>query len=650
MPRKLFIVLFVTALFSLPLPATIAGTTPPLTNYTQTPSSPDGKNNWYVSPVEFLLEATDLESGVKEINYRIDGGTWQKVLFSDTLNLAPNPSFTTAGGTTSGLASWEASVVDPEGSYSQDTADFAPGFSPSSAKITATGGSWHGINNKDYFAVANQYENMTASVWLKTQNATGSVYFAVYAIADDGAGGEIVQQVAQSSAITGSTGWTLLSTSFVVTLADAHGVYLDIGLAGPGTLWADAITINSSTKTAQTTVTISSDSADHRLEFYAVDNAGNTESYSCATPEENCVNFKLDMTAPGNWHDSGAFRGLFGPSNHHLFVYTNVEDATAGLSVFTDKYQYHTDANPGFGRFSNLMKCSSDWLADQWAILISPPFIPGAHSAFLLTPKTDFCNSDWKICKTVKFYAEDMAGNSRTKDYCINGPWIKFRGEGIVHSNSYIDMLAEPEGDNTDGLIEIVQNTIDFFTSSKDWDVRNTPVPQTYNYTLLWEITDPKTEITDNKLKSSSGVFLINGNFTIENQSIPSGYASSTFSQIVFVNGDLTISKGIGISDSSTALFIVNGDVKIDKNVNEAGVAILADGSFYTAHNVGEDETAQTLELAGIFSADKFVFQRTLQGTNNDDFPSEDFTFEPKYLVQLKDYFRNYTVQWKKIE
>ncbi|NIR96364.1 MAG: hypothetical protein GWO08_22835, partial [Gammaproteobacteria bacterium] len=36
-----------------------------------------GNDNWYVTPVEITLTATDDLAGVQGINYRIDGGTWQ---------------------------------------------------------------------------------------------------------------------------------------------------------------------------------------------------------------------------------------------------------------------------------------------------------------------------------------------------------------------------------------------------------------------------------------------------------------------------------------------------------------------------------------------------------------------------------------------
>jgi hypothetical protein len=84
-------------------------------------------------------------------------------------------------------------------------------------------------------------------------------------------------------------------------------VYVDIGLTGSGQVWTDAIILNSSTTSATVSFSVGSDSANHIIEFYSVDNSDNVEVYNCAT-STNCLTFKSDLTEPGNWHDAGAFR------------------------------------------------------------------------------------------------------------------------------------------------------------------------------------------------------------------------------------------------------------------------------------------------------------------------------------------------------
>jgi len=616
--------------------------TPPVTTYTRDPATPDGNNNWFVSPVTYTLTATDLGSGVKEIRYRLDGGVWQAASFSDSLNLAPNPSFEIIDyGNTPIIQSWSATLTDPETIYQRDTANYLTGFESTSVKVTTTGTGWHGVNNSGSFAVTTPLANMNASVWIKTQNVTETALMKVYMVTQDGAGQQFAY-LTQTASLSGTTDWTQVSINFVVTDLNAVGVYIDIGLNGPGTIWADAATISHANTNATTDVVIGQD-GEHTLEFYSVDRSDNAETYSCAVPT-NCVTFKLDQTPPGNWHDSGAFRGLFGAS-HELYVYTTVEDPTSGLSTFTDKYQYHTDFAPDFGRFSNIMSCSSTWQPDQWVILISPPFFPGVHSAYLLTPKTNFCNNDWKTCKTVRFYSEDMAGNFASKDFCINGPWVKFVGGGVVRANAGINMISEPDEENTDGIIELGNSYLNYFTSSRDWLVENSAAPTDYDYEKLLSIVYPAPS-SINTLNTNSGIYSIDGNYEIRNGTIPNDYDSSTFSQIVFVNGDLRISVDAGVAAASTALFVVSGNVEIAKSVNSVGVAIIADGDIFSAYDLQEGEAADTLDLSGIYAADQFVFQRTLQGTNNTRYPSESFTYEPKYLTQLKSYLGINSVKW----
>ncbi len=52
--------------------------TSPITNYSIDPSSPNGKNGWYVSNVTIKLFSSDGESGVEKIMYKVDDGNWME--------------------------------------------------------------------------------------------------------------------------------------------------------------------------------------------------------------------------------------------------------------------------------------------------------------------------------------------------------------------------------------------------------------------------------------------------------------------------------------------------------------------------------------------------------------------------------------------
>lgn len=617
-----------------------ADTNAPITAATKDPAEPDGKNDWYVTPVEITLESTDLESGVKEINYKIDSFSWHKVDFSNSLNLAPNPSFELSDENAPiNTKDWVVGTIDEFVNYARDEAEYKPGFETTSIKITSTGATWHSINHADTFAVATPYSNMNAYAWIKTSNLTGNTYFKVYAVSQDLSGVITVTPLATSSTLSGTNDWTQVAVNFVVSVPNAIGVYIEIGLDGTGTIWADAVNISSSLSPS-TTFTVSSDSELHTVQYYAVDRAENVEATKSLT-------FKLDQTPPGNWRNSGAVRGLQG-SDHELYMWTNIDDLTSGISTLTDKFQYTTDDTLGFGIYTDLLYCNTPWLTGHWSPLVSPPFTPGVHSAYLITPRVDFCNSNWKICKTVRFYAEDMAGNTAEKDMCINGPWIKVRGKGIVRSDSTIDMLSETEDYNTDGLIETGGMYSSFFDSSTHYFAAEVSPPPNYDYDKFSAMTtSSKTTIsTSGNLVSSSGVYKIDGNYTITSGKIPGNYDSATFNQIIFVNGNLRVSNNIKVANSSTALFIVKGNIEISKNVTEISVGIISDGTISTAYDITEGEFCTTLVMRGIFVANKFIFSRTLQGTKNEKYPSDDITYEPKYAIKLADYMGLNAIKW----
>ena len=647
---KIFITLF---LFLITTGKALAvDVTPPTTTYTMTPSTPDGNNDWYVSVVNFNLEATDVETGVASINYRIDGGTWIQANFSDTLNQAPNPSFETTGATTTGLESWEVTTANTDANYSQSTTEFAPGYATSSIHIgsSAPAGNFRSVNHYNSFVPATPYQNMTASAWVKTTGVTEQVYFKIYSIAPDGSGGETYTQIAQSSSLSGTNDWTKLSLEYVVSNASATGVYMDIGVVGPGNVWVDAVTMNASINSPNVTFNVGSESANHTVEFYSIDNAGNIETYSCTIPIKNCVTFKIDLNPPGNWYDSGAFRGP-GSADHELFIFTSLTDEISGLSSNTNRYQYKTELNPTFGRYENLIACNTAWIDDDWVDLSSTPINDGDTNGYLQTQRTDLCNSNWKLCKIAKFYAEDMAGHSTTKDFCINGPWISFLQGGLVGTNSNIDMVAEPPDFNTSGVIEIAGTSIEFFTSEFSWEVRNSPIKTFYTYQQYFDATASKTTISDSIIPSTSGLYYINGDFTIDNGALGPQYTGNKiFSQIVFFNGNLTIDTNLGVDDESAVLYIVSGDVLIDENVNTINVGIITDGALETAYNADATKPISTLEAKGIYRANDFVFQRTVQGTNNNTTPSEEYTYDPQLLIKLKPYLLNKKVQWKTVE
>lgn len=619
----------------------MAGTTPPITSAQVDPENPNGKNDWYTKPVKITLTGTDLESGVKEINYRIDTSNWVKKDFSNSLNLAPNPSFEEIGSLDSlDTQDWEISNSAPGATYARDNVIYKDEFPTTSIRIDSTDDSWHSINHSDIFAAASSFHNMSAYAWIRTSSASGNAYFNIYSISRDNLGQITTNLVKTSPAVSSTNDWTKVSINFTPTADNVIGVYMEVGIEGTGTMWVDAVNISKS-DVPTVPFYVSSDGY-HVVEYYSVDKAGNIEL-------PRFIFLKIDQIPPGRWNDSGSVRSLIG-NDHQIYTWIYVEDDTSGISTLTDKFQYFIPGrSTDFGRFPNIMNCKGTWQEGGWAILVSPPFLPGVKKAYLVTPMVDFCDSEWhKACHYVRFYSEDMAGNSAVKDLCINGPWIKIRGNGIVRANQNIEMVAESVEHSTDGLVEIGGDSINFFTSSKNAYLKQIDPPIEFDYQKFFEsVKGPKTQIsTTGNLVASSGPYVIEGDYEITNSKIPSGYSSATFDQIVFVNGNLRISTNVGVSKTSTALFIVSGDVEIGKKVENVEIGIISDGDIKTAYNLDEGETCKTLNLKGIFIANRIRFSRTLQGNNNEKSPAENVLYEPKYVLKMSNFIKSNSVKW----
>jgi len=617
-----------------------ADITAPSTTYTVSPSSPDGKNGWYITPVTYTLSATDLESGVKEINYQIDSSPWQKVSFSDTLNLVPNPSFETPDvGSPIYTKYWIKTSPGNSATYTRDTTTYAPGFDTVSIRIdTNAASNWHTISHLNNFAVTSSpYNNMNSSVWIKTDTADAA-YYKIFAVTQDQFGQKFYTEILKSAALTGTNDWTKLSNSFTLNVDSAIGVYMEVGVEGKGTAWVDAAVINDSIQSTTTDVSIGTDGI-HTLKFYGVDRSENIEN-------TQTVNFKIDQTPPGNWHDSFSQD----KKSWRYQIYTTVDDNVSGISPLSNKYQYHTKFNPGFGHYSQIDTCKDPWYSNDWTALENPPFSPGDNSVILGTPITGFCDEDTKVCKTVRFYAEDMAGNSTDKDYCIDPLWVRVSGSGIVGAVAGISLISEPPSSspNTDGMIEIGNNNLSYFSGVNNWVIKEASLNMNYGYSTFSNLAKSSSPL-GSKLPNTSGIYRVSGSggLTISASTIPNNYDSGSFNAIVFVPGTLTIDTNIVINTKSTLLFIVGGDAKINKSVENVQAGIFADGNIQTAYDLATSGVSKTLYLKGVYSANKIELQRPYQGAGSKDPPpSEDFTYEPKYVMNLADYLGEKVIKW----
>lgn len=600
-------------------------TTPPVTAAAPVPSSPDGLNGWYRSPVNFTLTAADLESGVKEIRWRMGGGLWQSKTFAESLNLAPNPSFESGSG--SSLDSWNfAGTAGALGIGDTSVAKFGL----SSARIEATSNGLSGWNHRLAYAVAPPFANMSASVWVRTANVAGvGAYFKVFALTS---GGEV--ELARSSTIVGSAGWQLLSKSFTVSSTEAYGVYLDLILEGVGTVWYDGVYLTNSLSEVSANFTAAQNGG-HALEYYSVDQMGNEELPHPA------LSFKIDTTAPYNWRDFSTERE---GGDHELKARITVDDLYSGLERSASRFQYSVDGGTHWGYYVDSGRCQGTWVEGGWSAELAFPYAaPEDKTLTLETPKIDFCNSNWSICKIVRFKAVDKAGSESTKDICLNGAWLKVNGD--TYAGEGINMGAAGAEDNSDGLIITPGNLVSNFSSSNNWIIAN--YSSTWNlpaYEGLLQKFPSLTPMT--VLPKISGNFVVDGNFTVDNATIPSGLPTANFGAVVFIDGDLVIKKNYSLGNGGALIFIVNGDLLIDKEVEDVAGFFIVSGRFDSAYNGGG--ATEALTLRGGLAAQEIILSRSLKSDNEEE-PAEMVNFEPKYYLLLGKAFSSYRISWQEV-
>jgi hypothetical protein len=588
---------------------------------TYQPETADGDNGWYISPVTATIAATDVSSGVKSISYKLDGGSTVTQNFSNSLNLVQNPSFEqTLGG---GLVGWSFAGV-PGASGSSDSVTYILGAK--SAKIVSGENGWSGFNNGANYIPSSPFANLTASVWLKTSNVSGSgAYFKIYAATGSGP-----VLLATSESVTGTSNFTRISRSFNVSASNAYGVYLDLGVMGTGTIWYDGVQITATNTDTQVVQTFSSPGS-HSLEYYATSNTGEEE-----IPHHTST-FKVDTVSPYNWRNFTTDRE---GNDHTLITQITVDDTGSGIDSTASKFQYSTDGGSTWGYYSNQTSCGSTWVPNGW-LNINTSLQNGGLTATLTSPTVNFCSSNWNICKIVRYQASDLAGNSALKDVCIYGLWFK-TGTGDVAARAGINYYTAGSTANTDGVV-VSGGIINNFTSSNNWYFANYPVPALPTYSEMLTKFPASGGLPSGKLPKASGIYLNNASFTISNQTIPSGFSTSNFSAVVYINGNLVINTNYSVSQSSAIMFIVSGDVRIDKGVNSLAGFFLAGDDIDTSYNGNSN---QSLTLDGSFLGDTLDINRNL---NHNSDPSLLINYNPSYLLKLAPYLGEGQTIWKEV-
>lgn len=263
------------------------------------------------------------------------------------------------------------------------------------------------------------------------------------------------------------------------------------------------------------------------------------------------------------------------------------------------------------------------------ALAISLPFILQTNSS-VLAQSTSSCFTDTENPRVkgglISARGEDGSLPSDTRD--------KFRsdvGKCIIGSGA---AQADYELHTYEGL------------KGKFYDRSNSPAKEPKPVTSL-----PRT-FTENK------IYRADGNITVSNS--PTGQGAV----VVFIDGNLTIDVNLvyppsaGNADAGGLVFVVKGDIYINKDVTRVDSVLISSGTICTAYvDVGEGlssctatETEQLVvngSLISLDSAKPISFVRTFEVNEE---PAEIINWQPKYLVILKDIFSETLHRWSEVE
>lgn len=156
-----------------------------------------------------------------------------------------------------------------------------------------------------------------------------------------------------------------------------------------------------------------------------------------------------------------------------------------------------------------------------------------------------------------------------------------------------------------------------------------------------------------NTFSSRAQPYKVSGNLTTQGTW---NFNSDGENVVIFVEGNLTIGGEIRVPSRSFVSFVVQGNITVDPAVggnvatntpNIEGVYVTS-GSFNTG--VTNNNGSAKLIVNGIVIANSFVLQRDLDAQNaNTTTPSEEFRYNPMYLLTLPNEFMDMKIKWEEV-
>lgn len=613
---KTVLACLVSAVFFLQIRDTVLASNPPLTQSQLNGTL--GNENWYISNVNVELTATDDLEGVAQTAYFLNSDPPTVHEYPLGENAILNPSFEECNlrwrWLCLGIESWESyfegwgvlmwrSRESHEGNYAAAIGNFWGGEAY-----------WH---NRNSAVLVTPGRNYNFSVWVKAYvfgpniEVGGEVWAKKDTFAND-------IKLAQTEVLQQSVDWTKLGANFV-TPSDVTQVYVRLRAKAVSPL--TAVLFDEATLFAQPEAKLSFsviENGAHTLHFYSTDRAGNQEAQKLA-------DFKIDSLAPQDWQN---FVFTPGQQNHTYSASILVSDATSGIEPASAQYHFYSDhQNWGW----------SEWLPVD-SILVAENGVPAQKGEIrpvkLTTPEVNF--GDSATTYRFQFKILDVAGSqSISPIQTIEGPWARVKNAQVLSHNKISFSAPAPAGQFNSNNLIISSQSINNFTSSANLKVTNYQDDQLFNKTFEQILPNfdnlivKAIPLPQNKLPTQSGIYLYQGNFLIDSQTLSPSFEKNVLSAVIIIQGNLRIKKSFSLNQNSTVLFLVDGESEVEGAVSEINGFFITSGNFYSSIDGKTDK--QLTVKGGVLSLKNFVLTRDLGkgAQGNSENPAEQFIFAP---------------------
>jgi hypothetical protein len=244
--------------------------------------------------------------------------------------------------------------------------------------------------------------------------------------------------------------------------------------------------------------------------------------------------------------------------------------------------------------------------------------------------------------------------------------WLRTRN-GDVGSRSAIN-FSYPNPNNCPGtpthcnssyVIQASSISESYFKSAKGWLVRNSPQLGKFdNYQRLnrqFGDGNPCLLTGANTLPSNKGEFLRRGNLDYTTDGTVSCTTTAVKdARLVFVEGDLTISRNV--TNGLPLVFIVRGNITIRPTVTRVDAILLSDRSI--SDTPGATNQLRVFgSVIGVLTdtvGDGILLYRNVGndcsiGVCNQNDPSEEIIFQPKYLYLLAEYLGVFVSTYREV-